>query len=53
MKVGVLGTGEVGRTLASGFVGEGHQVMLGSRDPGQEKVVAWEQEAGPNACAGT
>jgi 8-hydroxy-5-deazaflavin:NADPH oxidoreductase len=34
-RVGVLGTGEVGRRLAAGFAGRGHAVMIGSRDPGK------------------
>ena len=53
MKIGMLGTGDVGRVLASGFAGKGHQVMMGSRTPGQEKVTAWLADAGPRASAGT
>jgi predicted dinucleotide-binding enzyme len=37
MKIGVLGSGDVARTLASGFLKHGHQVTLGSRDPGKLK----------------
>ncbi len=33
MKVGILGTGEVGQALAQGFTRHGHQVKLGHRDP--------------------
>ena len=32
MKIGILGTGVVGRTLAAGFAGLGHEVMMGTRD---------------------
>jgi 8-hydroxy-5-deazaflavin:NADPH oxidoreductase len=32
MKVGILGTGNVGRTLAEGFTREGHDVVVGTRD---------------------
>ena len=32
---GVLGSGEVGRRLAAGFRSRGHDVMIGSRDPGR------------------
>jgi 8-hydroxy-5-deazaflavin:NADPH oxidoreductase len=32
MKVGILGTGGVGRALAEGFVREGHGVLVGTRD---------------------
>lgn len=33
MRVGVLGTGQVGKTLASGFARKGHEVLIGTRDP--------------------
>ena len=33
MKVGILGTGQVGKTLAAGFTKHGHEVKLGHRDP--------------------
>jgi 8-hydroxy-5-deazaflavin:NADPH oxidoreductase len=32
MKIGILGSGGVATTLAAGFLGEGHAVMLGTRD---------------------
>ncbi len=32
-KFGVLGSGEVGQTLAKGLRGIGHEVRIGSRDP--------------------
>lgn len=31
MKVGVLGSGDVAKALAAGFVANGHGVMLGTR----------------------
>jgi predicted dinucleotide-binding enzyme len=33
MKVGVLGSGDVGQTLAAGFIKHGHDVAIGTRDP--------------------
>ena len=39
MKVGVLGSGDVARTLASGFLKHGHEVTLGSRTP--DKLQDW------------
>ena len=39
MNIGVLGTGEVGKTLAGGFKKKGHQVRMGHRDP-QESYAA-------------
>jgi len=37
MKVGVLGSGEVAKTLASGFLKHGHEVMMGTREPAKLK----------------
>ena len=37
-RVGVLGSGEVGRRLAAGFAGCGHEVMIGSRDLGSRRT---------------
>lgn len=32
MKIGILGTGSVGQTLASKFITLGHEIMIGTRD---------------------
>jgi len=42
MKVGVLGSGVVGKVLAAGFAKHGHEVIIGSRSP--EKLANWLQE---------
>lgn len=52
MKIGIIGSGDVGRTLASGFIRYGHEVMLGSRDIKQEKVQQWFIDSGKNASLG-
>jgi predicted dinucleotide-binding enzyme len=44
MKVGIIGSGQVGRVLATGFIKEGHKVMLGTRNISKEEVVKWQQE---------
>lgn len=45
MKVGIIGSGDVGRILASGFASRGHDVVIGSRDPkkaaSDPKLSAW------------
>jgi 8-hydroxy-5-deazaflavin:NADPH oxidoreductase len=33
MKVGIIGSGDVGQALAAGFESRGHEVKIGSRDP--------------------
>ncbi|MEP6676050.1 MAG: NAD(P)-binding domain-containing protein [Ferruginibacter sp.] len=44
MKIGIIGSGDVGRTLGSAFLKEGHEVMLGTRNVNKETVVKWKQE---------
>lgn len=53
MKIGILGTGDVGQALGTGFATLGHDVKIGSRDPNQEKITAWVNKAGAKASAGT
>lgn len=43
-KVGVLGSGPVGQTLAKGFLAHGREVRIGSRSP--EKLAAFSQATG-------
>lgn len=51
MKIGVIGSGAVGRVLATAFLKEGHQVTLGSRNPNKDEVVKWLAE-NPGGQAG-
>lgn len=37
MKIGIIGSGDVGQRLADGFIELGHAVKIGSRDPNQKK----------------
>ncbi len=53
LKIGVLGTGDVGRVLGGGFAALGHDVMIGTRDPKSEKVTTWVEKTGAHASAGT
>ncbi len=52
MKIGILGTGEVGKALGHGFVTLGHEVMMGSRLATNAKALAWAMGQGPQASAG-
>ena len=52
-RVGVLGTGEVGRRLAAGFRSRGHDVVIGSRDPGKPELREWLSGDGAGIEAGT
>jgi 8-hydroxy-5-deazaflavin:NADPH oxidoreductase len=53
VKVGVLGTGDVGKALGKGFLTLGHEVKMGSRSATNEKAVAWAKESGKKASVGT
>ncbi|MBK6810534.1 MAG: NAD(P)-binding domain-containing protein [Sandaracinaceae bacterium] len=49
MKIGILGSGDVAKTLGKGFLANGDEVMLGSREA--SKVAGWADHA--QASAGT
>lgn len=53
MNVGILGTGDVGRSLGTGFVKYENEVMIGSRTPESQKVREWIKRTGDSAKAGT
>jgi len=53
MKIGVLGTGDVGRVLGAGFVALGHEVKIGSRNPQKDVVKEWLKKVGAKGSAGT
>lgn len=42
-KIGVLGSGQVAKVLASGFLKHGYQVKIGSRDP--KKLDDWKSKS--------
>jgi 8-hydroxy-5-deazaflavin:NADPH oxidoreductase len=43
-RIGILGSGIVGKTLAGGFVQKGYGVTVGSGSP--EKIASWKEELG-------
>jgi 8-hydroxy-5-deazaflavin:NADPH oxidoreductase len=49
MKIGVLGSGVVGQTLAAGFLKHGHEAMVGTQHPA--KLKDWEAKT-PGAKVG-
>ncbi len=53
MRIGILGTGTVGRTLGSKLVSRGHEVRLGSRTRDNAKAAEWVASAGGRASQGT
>jgi predicted dinucleotide-binding enzyme len=53
MRVAVLGTGIVGRTLATKLVELGHEVRMGSRTPDNAAAAEWVAATGESASQGT
>lgn len=53
MKVGILGSGDVGRKLADGFLELGHQVKIGTRNPNNDTIRSWISKYNQNASIGT
>ncbi|AXR62578.1 NADPH-dependent F420 reductase [Leptospira mayottensis] len=50
-KIGILGSGVVGQTLANGFLKYGAEVKIGTRDSG--KLKDWLSKAGASASIGS
>jgi len=53
MRIGVLGTGDVGKRLATKMVAQGNEVKIGSRTSKNPKALAWAKANGRNASAGS
>ena len=49
MRIGVLGTGMVGKAIGSRLVGLGHEVRMGSRTAENAEAAAWAADAGAGA----
>ena len=53
MRIGILGTGVVGKTLGTKLAKLGHDVRMGSRSAGGEKARGWVKEVGSKSSEGT
>jgi predicted dinucleotide-binding enzyme len=53
MKVGIFGTGDVGRVLGSAMITLGHDVKMGSRESSNPKMQEWIRKSGSKASGGT
>ncbi len=51
MKIGILGSGDVGQKLAEGFAATGHTVKVGSRSP--EKIAQWAAKNADKVSVGS
>ncbi len=50
-KIGIIGSGIVAKTLGSGFIKHGYEVMLGTRDT--SKLDEWKSQNGDHAYTGS
>ncbi|HYJ34323.1 MAG TPA: NAD(P)-binding domain-containing protein [Candidatus Binatia bacterium] len=53
MKIGILGSGSVGKAIGAGFAALGHDVKMGSREPDRDDVKEWRKGAGGKTSSGT
>jgi predicted dinucleotide-binding enzyme len=53
LKIGILGSGSVGKSLGKGFASKGHDVKLGSRTPAKQELQDWLKEAKGKSSVGT
>ncbi|HTW39517.1 MAG TPA: NAD(P)-binding domain-containing protein [Thermoplasmata archaeon] len=53
MRVGVLGSGDVGQALAKGFAEKRHDVMLGTRSPDKPELATWKSSVPGKVAVGT
>jgi predicted dinucleotide-binding enzyme len=53
MKIGIIGSGNVGGTLGGRWAKLGHEVTYSSREPGSEAMKKLVEESGPNSRAAT
>ncbi|MCA9332745.1 NADPH-dependent F420 reductase [Candidatus Saccharibacteria bacterium] len=53
MKIGIVGSGDVARSLGKGFVDLGHDVFIGSRHPEKKELDAWKKHAGKKGQTGS
>jgi predicted dinucleotide-binding enzyme len=44
MKIGIIGSGDVARTLGDGLVAAGHDVMIGTRDVKRKELKSWHKK---------
>lgn len=52
-RIGILGTGDVGQALGTGFLSLGCEVKMGSREANNEKAKGWAEKQGAKASFGT
>ncbi|MFO0920504.1 MAG: NAD(P)-binding domain-containing protein [Candidatus Saccharimonadales bacterium] len=53
MKIGIVGSGDVARSLGEGLASVGHNVMIGTRYPDKKELNTWKRHVGNRGSIGT
>lgn len=53
MKIGILGSGSVGKTIGAGLAALGHTITIGTRSPTRADVAEWVKTNAGGVSAGT
>ncbi len=53
MKIGIIGSGDVARSLGEGLAQAGHDVMIGTRDTSKKELKAWGKKNSKNKKLGS
>ena len=53
MKIGVVGSGDVARSLGEGLIKAGHTVMIGTRDTAKKELSAWRKKGDKKRSLGS
>jgi hypothetical protein len=53
LRIGILGSGDVGQALGRGFASRGYDVKIGSRTPDSDKLKAWLKQTAGKTSTGT
>lgn len=53
MKIGIIGSGDVARSLGNGLVEAGHSVMIGTRDTSKKELSSWRKKGDKTRSLGS
>jgi 8-hydroxy-5-deazaflavin:NADPH oxidoreductase len=53
VKIGFIGGGQIAKTIGPALTKRGHEVMISSRTPQNEALVAWQRDTAPSIHLGT
>jgi len=53
MNIGIIGSGDVARSLGEGLVAAGHEVMIGTRDTKRKELKSWHKKNAKHKSLGS